>query len=85
MAIKGFWTTAEAAERLGIAQSYVYFLIKKQRLKAVRVGEKVLLVDAESARKFRPRPRGRPRKGSVNKPRPTKGWTRKEANPRDHY
>ena len=62
MALKGFMTTAEAARKLGLAQSYVYYLIKHGRLKAVRVGARLLLVDAESVRKFKPRPRGRPRK-----------------------
>lgn len=62
MALKGFLTTAEAAERLGLAQSYVYYLISQGRLDAVRLGGRMLLVDEKSVKSFKPRPRGRPRK-----------------------
>ncbi|MBL7223192.1 MAG: helix-turn-helix domain-containing protein [Candidatus Brocadiae bacterium] len=72
MALQGFLTTAEAAKRLGLARTYVYYLIKDGQLKAVRVGARMLLVDAESVRKFRPRPRGRPRKKGKSSMPPTR-------------
>jgi len=61
-ALKGYLTTAEAAERLGISQSYLCRLIRQGRLEAMRLGGKVLLIRAESVRRFKRRPRGRPRK-----------------------
>ncbi|NQT93603.1 MAG: helix-turn-helix domain-containing protein [Lentisphaerae bacterium] len=62
VALKGFLTTAEAAQRLGLAQSYIYYLISQGRLDAARLGGRMLLVDEKSVEDFKPRPRGRPRK-----------------------
>jgi len=60
-------TTQEAADRLGVGQSYIYRLIAQGRLKAKRVGARLLLVDAASVRGFKRRPRGRPRKQKAAK------------------
>jgi excisionase family DNA binding protein len=60
-ALGKYLTVAEAAERLSVAASHVYRLIQQGRLRAIRFGGKALLVDAQSVRAFKPRPKGRPR------------------------
>lgn len=66
-ALRGYLTTQEAAERLGLTVSYVCRLIHKGRLDAIRLGGKVLLVKVASVRAFKPRPPGRPRKNKRGK------------------
>jgi len=64
-AIDRFITTQEAADALGVGQSYIYHLIAQGRLSATRVGKRVLLVDANSVKALERRPRGRPRKPKI--------------------
>ena len=64
-ALAGFLTTIEAAKKLGVGQSYVFKLIEQGRLKAQRLGGKMLLVDGASVARFERKPRGRPRKKPV--------------------
>lgn len=64
MALGKFLTTAEAAERLGVSTSYISKLISRGRLKARRLGGKVLLVEKASVKRYQQtrRPPGRPPK-----------------------
>ncbi|HUW34292.1 MAG TPA: helix-turn-helix domain-containing protein [Planctomycetota bacterium] len=74
---KGFFTTKEAAEHLKVAQSYIYQLVNRGRLKAVHVGEWMLLIDEESLKAFTRNPRGRPRKNKTSTPRTKHGRSEK--------
>jgi len=59
--IKGYLTVPEAAERRGLSRPYVYELVREGRLECVRVG-RTILIRTSSVRRFKRRPRGRPRK-----------------------
>lgn len=61
-ALRGYLTTQEAAERMGVSRSYVCRLIAEGRLEAERFGGRVLMVRAASVTALKRRPRGRPRK-----------------------
>ena len=66
--LRGYLTTKEAAERLGVTESHVCRLVRQGRLEAVRVGQRALLIRNASIRTLKRRPPGRPRKQ-----RPTEG------------
>lgn len=66
-ALGAYLTTLEAAERLGVGQSRVYQLIEQGRLKAKRIGGRLLLIEVASVRSFKRLPRGRPRKKAPEK------------------
>ena len=59
--IRGYLSVPEAAERLGLSCPYVYELVREGRLECVRVG-RTILIRSSAVRRFRRRPRGRPRK-----------------------
>ena len=52
-------TTATAAKKLGVGETYVRRLLKAGKLKGIQVG-RMWLVDPESVGSFRPARRGRP-------------------------
>lgn len=66
--LRGLLTPAEAAARLGLSRARVYAIIRDGRLATVRVGGRILVRESSVA-KFKPRPRGRPRKKPVKEAR----------------
>lgn len=55
-------TVSEAAEHLGVCEQRVYQLVGRGRIKAQRFGQRVLILDEDSVKTFKPMPAGRPRK-----------------------
>lgn len=59
-AIQGWLTVQEAAEVIGVSHAQVTRYVKQRKLPARRIGQTILIEDAE-ARRFRRPPRGNPR------------------------
>jgi excisionase family DNA binding protein len=60
-------TVAEAAQRLGKSEPWVRALIADGRIKAERIGARVLLIDPKSLQAVQQLPMGRRRKLKDNK------------------
>lgn len=68
------FTTAEAAQRLGLSQKTVQALILQKRLKATLFG-KTYLIDGAELKQYKSRPVGRPSKNGHTKTAPQKRAT----------